>query len=248
MIVSVESQILIGVLVTSIVSGVLGMGGGMMLMALYATLLPVKMAMVLHGITQVSANGFRAYIHKDHITYKILLPYFIGVGIVFIALRIINFVPDKGLLYLTLGIFPFITFLPKVSEFFSISRKNRPLLCGGAVTFAQITAGASGGILDIFFINSPLTRYEIIATKAFTQTFGHIVKLIYYLTLINFATELNGLNFWIIPGVIGTSFLGTYIGKKILIKLNDKIFRQISKVIILLIAIGLIYKGIFFFL
>lgn len=243
----VEVKILIGVLVTSVISGVLGMGGGMILMAVYASLLPVKSAMILHGLTQMSANGFRAYIHKQHINYKILLPYFIGVGIVFVLLRMISFVPNKGVLYLCLGLFPFITFIPKIADYFSITRMNRPVLCGGAVTFAQITAGASGGILDIFFINSPLSRYQIISTKAFTQTFGHIIKLIYYLSIIKIAADLKNLNWWIYPAVIIVSFLGTYIGKKILISLNEELFRKLSKGIILFIACGLIVKGVRFF-
>ena len=61
----------IGVLVTSIISGILGMGGGMILMGLYGLLLTVPVAMVLHGVTQFAANGSRAWIHRRAIRWAV---------------------------------------------------------------------------------------------------------------------------------------------------------------------------------
>jgi hypothetical protein len=47
---------------TSVISAVFGMAGGMILMGVYAIALPVQVAMILHGITQLFANGFRAFL------------------------------------------------------------------------------------------------------------------------------------------------------------------------------------------
>ena len=41
---------------------------------------------------------------------------------------------------------------------------------------AQLIAGASGPILDVFYNGSSLNRREIVAT-AFTQAVGHLIKL-----------------------------------------------------------------------
>ena len=248
MIENMQIQIISGVLLTSIISGFLGMGGGMMLMVLYSMILPVKIAMILHGITQLSSNSFRAYLHKSHIKFKVLLPYFVGSILVFIIFRSFKFVPNLGVLYLMLGLFPFVSFIPKIAGFFSITKNNRPITCGLAVTAAQLLAGASGGILDIFFINSPLTRFQIIATKAFTQSLGHIVKLIYYLSLISLKDDIHILNLYMYLMVIITAMCGTYIGKKILNCLSENNFRTISKGIILSIATSLIYKGIAYYI
>ena len=49
--------ILATVLATSVLSGILGMAGGMLLMAVLVSLLPVSGAMVLHGAVQAMANG-----------------------------------------------------------------------------------------------------------------------------------------------------------------------------------------------
>ena len=55
----------------------------------------------------------------------------------------------------------------------------------------QLIAGASGPILDVFYNGSSLNRREIVATKAFTQAMGHLIKLAFYLRLFEWA-KLEG--------------------------------------------------------
>lgn len=52
------------------------------------------------------------------------------------------------------------------------------------VTAAQLAAGASGPLLDVFYLNTKLDRLAIVATKALTQTLGHLLKLGYYVGVI----------------------------------------------------------------
>ena len=47
-------------LVTSFISGILGMAGGMILMGILLAVVPLPQAMMLHGITQLASNGWRA--------------------------------------------------------------------------------------------------------------------------------------------------------------------------------------------
>ena len=54
------SVIAVASLVTSFISGILGMAGGMILMGVLLALLPLPAAMLLHGISQLTANGWRA--------------------------------------------------------------------------------------------------------------------------------------------------------------------------------------------
>ena len=46
-------------LITSFISGVLSMAGGMILMGIFSFFLAVPAAMMLHGITQPFSNGSR---------------------------------------------------------------------------------------------------------------------------------------------------------------------------------------------
>ena len=44
---------------TSLLSGIFGMAGGMILIGVLLVLLPVPEAMMLHGVTQLASNGWR---------------------------------------------------------------------------------------------------------------------------------------------------------------------------------------------
>ena len=46
-------------LVTSFISGIFGMAGGMLLIGFLLLFLPVPVAMVFHGVIQITANGWR---------------------------------------------------------------------------------------------------------------------------------------------------------------------------------------------
>ena len=54
------SVILIATLATAFLSSIFGMLGGLILMGVLANLLPVSAAMVLHGLIQLTSNGYRA--------------------------------------------------------------------------------------------------------------------------------------------------------------------------------------------
>ena len=68
----IESIILIITsLITSIISAVLGMGGGIILLGIMAILIPEGyMVIALHGIIQLVSNTTRSYIFKKHIKMK----------------------------------------------------------------------------------------------------------------------------------------------------------------------------------
>ena len=57
----VFSVLAFSTLVTSFISGILGMAGGMILMGVLLALLPLPAAMMLHGISQFASNGGRAF-------------------------------------------------------------------------------------------------------------------------------------------------------------------------------------------
>lgn len=241
----IEVKIIFGVFFTSIISGIIGMGGGVILMGIYSHLLPIKLAMVLHGVTQFASNSSRCFLHRRNIKSNIIFPYLIGVLFMFLALKSVDFVPNKAVVYLLLGLFPFLSLFPKLASFFNITRKYRPISSGLLVTAAQISSGASGGVLDIFYINSPLNRFQIIATKACTQSIGHLTKLIYYLSFFTITDFESHFRWWVYPAVAIVATLGSYIGKMILKNINEIKFRSMSKGIIYFISILLLYKAYF---
>ena len=109
------------------------------------------------------------------------------------------------------------------------------------VTAAQLFAGASGPLLDVFYLNARLNRFEIIASKAFTQTLGHLLKLLYYGVVIGVTDPIAS---WFYGVAILTAVVGTRVGTKLLERLEDDGFRRISGWAILAIATFCFVKGL----
>ena len=75
-----ESTILIiAAFLTSSISAILGMGGGIILLGIMAILIPEGyMVIALHGIIQLVSNTTRTYVFKKHIKKQLIKEFFIG--------------------------------------------------------------------------------------------------------------------------------------------------------------------------
>jgi uncharacterized membrane protein YfcA len=218
------------------------MAGGMILMGIFGFFLSVPAAMVLHGVAQAVSNGSRIWLYRDHIRWSVLAPYSLGALIILGIFVAITFIPNKAIVFILIGAFPFIALCIPKSIDLDMERKPVALLCGLLVTTAQMLAGASGPVLDLFYVKSSLTRHEILGTKAITQTFGHILKLTYYSFLI---TAVEELSVFIFSAVVSAAIFGNWLGSLVVNKINDKTFKSAGRFVML--AIGSIYitKGVF---
>ena len=63
---------------TAFLSGLFGMAGGLILIGVLLTILPLPSAMVLHAITQMASNGWRALLWRSHIRWRPVSIYLIG--------------------------------------------------------------------------------------------------------------------------------------------------------------------------
>lgn len=238
----ISAGLIVAALLTSFLSGIFGMAGGMILMGLMTWALTVQQAMILHGITQLSSNGFRFLLHRAHIQWSLMTTYFLGAGACLGLFVWASFVPEKAVVYLVLGCLPFFTYLKLSRDFMDITKPGRAILCGFLVTAFQLTAGVSGPMLDIFYVRSPLSRHEVVATKAVTQTAGHFIKLVYFAFLVNSSgSVLDGLPLWLCFAVIPVAFVGTVSASRLLNNLSDDQFRKYSRLIIT--VIGMVYLG-----
>jgi len=62
--------LVLATLVTSFISGVLSMAGGMILMGVFGFSLTVPAAMVLHSIAQAFSNGSRVSLYRHLIKWR----------------------------------------------------------------------------------------------------------------------------------------------------------------------------------
>lgn len=230
--------ILASVLVTSLLSGVVGMAGGMVLMGALTWVMPVQHAMTLHATSQFFANGSRAFIHRSHIHMKSTKYYLLGLVVTFATFCIIIFVPNKIIVFGLLGLGPFLPLaLPRKMKF-DFTKPVQAFFCGILVTCFQLTAGVSGPILDMFFQKIAMTRHAVVATKAFTQTISHAIKFFYFTVIVPTALDAP-LPLWIYLAIIPAAISGSHLAKHILNKLTDAQFYQATQR--LLWSIGVVY-------
>lgn len=233
------------VLGTSFISGMIGMAGGLILMGALSFLMPVSSAMILHGVTQSHANGFRAFLLRKHIQWPVLLPYTLGGSLAFSLLSLIQLVPSKAFILVMIGLFPFLTLLITKFASFDIMTKCNGIVCGFLVVGGQLLAGASGPLLDMFFLKTSLNRYEVVATKSITQTLGHLIKVFYYGRLmILFEGSSLDISYWVFPIAVAMAFTGTALGKKVLERISEAHFLKYSRIVILLIGVVYVSKGV----
>ncbi|WP_293904915.1 sulfite exporter TauE/SafE family protein [Phenylobacterium sp.] len=222
---------------TAAISGVFGMAGGLMLKGALALVLPVSATFVAHGLLQLVANGWRAILHRQHVAWKIVGLFALGSFVAAGIAGLITVVPTTATLYLFMGLVPWLVWMPDRWLKLDARRPEQALLCGLSVTGVNLTAGVAGPFLDIFFVRTSLTRHQIVATKAATQVFSHLMKIAVYGAPL-LAVHGKGLPpLWVFALAVPLSMLGTAAGGVVLNRLSDVNFKRYLRLILSVIAV-----------
>ncbi len=231
-------------LVTSVISAVFGMAGGMILMGFYAARLPVQVAMVLHGVTQLFANGFRAFLLRDRIFAPGLIWYGVGslASLAFFAW--LALVVARPTVFLFMGGIPLALSLLPSRWMPRFERPGAALSCGAVCTGASLLSGVSGPLLDVFFVRAELDRFEVIATKAFTQAVGHVIKIVYFAWLVRGPSLEMSVPWWLYPVLVACAWVGTRAGGRILQRLSDAHFRRWTGRLVVALSLVYLWKGV----
>jgi len=218
---------------TAFLSGLFGMAGGLILIGVLLALMPLPTAMVLHAITQMASNGWRAVLWRAHIRWRPVCVYLIGCALALGLWSLTKYVPAKPVALLILGVTPFLArLLPKDI------RPNPDSVWQGAVYGSicmglMLMTGVSGPLLDTFFLGGSFQRREIIATKATCQVASHFTKLIYFGCIIDQAATLDPV---LAAVAVLASMLGTTLARRILEAMTDLQFRTWARRLITTVA------------
>ena len=209
------------IVATSFVSGIFGMAGGMILMGILIVVMPLPAAMMLHAVTQMASNGWRALLWWRHIRWRPVGFFVLGSTLALAAWSFILYVPSKPIALIFLGVTPILLYLPASLKPNPESR--RQAVGYGLVSMAlMLMAGVSGPLIDSYFLGGKLDRREIIASKAICQIVCHAMKLVYFGGLIDQAAALDPV---LAVLAIGAAMLGTTLAKRILEVMTDAQFR-----------------------
>ena len=222
---------------TSTIAGIVGVGGGMMLIVILPSFLPLNALIPIHGLTQVSSNLSRAIFGYKDVQYevipKFLLGSAIGIGMFAAVLNLISleYVPLFIGIYILLSLWS-----EKFNE--KIKRYESYFLAGFFQTGLSMVVGATGPLTMTLLFKDYEDKNKVVATGAALMSITHILKVFVFMYF--------GFVFFDYIGVIVAMIIGAVSGSWVSTKLRNKIdgkkFTMILKVLLSALAIQVIVK------
>jgi hypothetical protein len=151
----------------------------------------------------------------------------------------VAWVPSRPAVFLALGLVGLSVWLPAKRFRLDAQKPIHAFASGLLVTATNLLAGVAGPLLDIFFVRTELTRHQIVATKAFTQVFAHLAKVLVYGLPLLFASMASEVPWLAIAIAIPLTMAGTRVGKAVLDRMSDMHFLAWTRWIVS--AIGAVY-------
>ena len=225
-------------LVTSIISAIIGMGGGILLLATMFCFLPHSEAIPVHAVVQLASNSTRIVAYLGSADRRVVLRFTLGLlpGSALGALMLWRFgraEASEPYLKMIVGMYVLVTpFLPRPAN----GRAARgqwwdfPLL-GLVAGSLALTVGAVGPLIAPLFTRRGFVKERLIATKAACQMVTHLVKLPAFIWLGTFA--LGELWSLAIPMVIMV-IPGTLLGRRLLKFVSPETFQTMYRVALVL--------------
>ncbi len=222
------------------------MAGGVVLMGVLLALLPLSAAMLLHGITQLVANGWRAWMWRHYVNWQIFRGFVFGALLTLTAFTIVQFVVSKPVAFILLGLTPFVSYAVPKRLALNVDHRGHPLLCGVVCTALQLLAGVSGPLMNVFYVQSALDRRGVVATKAISQTFGHFIKIIFFggISAMAAGSVFAGLSMPLIVASVVFAFAGTSLSKRVLEKMTDTNFRLWTQWLVMIMGVIYLSAGL----
>jgi len=225
---------------TSTIAGIVGLGGGMILIAILPSFLPLNALIPVHGLTQMSSNLSRALFGRKDIQYEVIPKFVLG-SICGIALfASILYVISLEYVPLFIGIYILLSlWSKKFNE--KIKKYESYFLAGFFQTGLSIVVGATGPLTMTLLLKDYKDKNKVVATSAILMSITHILKIFVFIFFGFVFSDYIGILFAMIIG----SVIGSYTGTKLRDKIDGKRFVFILKVLLSFLAIRVII-GVFF--
>ncbi len=226
-------------IVTSIISAIIGMGGGILLLAIMTFFLPIQLAIPIHGIVQLVSNSSRVYLLRKHVRWKFFKYFVVGlpIGASLSTVLLMKLLEKEHIYILLVSLIAYALFKPKKLP----ELKVKPplwIFIGIGTGISAILVGAVGPLIAPFFLRSDFTKEEIISTKAVMQTSAHLIKIPAFLFL-----EFNYSEYISLTVLMGISaIIGTKLGVLVLDKVDNKLFLILYKLFLGIAGLRILYK------
>ncbi len=219
----------------SFITAAFGIGGGGVMLAVLASLLPPAAIIPVHGIVQLGSNTGRTLLFLRHTQWQLLGAFALGslVGVALGGALVVQLHP--GWLQIAVGCFVLWTVFFKPPAFL----KRSGGITGAFCSFLTMFIGGTGPMVAAYVKAQELERHAYVGTHAMLMTVQHGLK--------TFAFGLLGFAFaqWagFIAALVAAGFLGTWLGRMMLSRIDEKRFKLALNAILVLLSARLIWAG-----
>lgn len=229
---------------TAVVSAVLGLAGGIMLLALMLLFLDPAVAIPVHATAQLASNSSRALLHWRSLRRDLLFPYVLPLlPVGWLSVGLVRTAPPD-LMRVLIGCFVVVATWRPSWLLFGLPPTRIPVgprfaLVGSLSGLLGPIIGATGPLTAPFFLGLGLSRFELIGTAAACQTAGHLAKI----ALFGSGGFDFGEHALLSLGMIVSVVLGTAVGTRLLERIPEERFPLLYKSALTLIAARLVGSG-----
>jgi len=223
-------------LFSSFITAAFGIGGGGLLLAIMATLVPTSALIPVHGVIQLGSNAGRMLVFLRGVHWPALGGFAIGsaLGCGLGGLIVVEL--PAAAVQIGVGLFVIWTVFATAPRWL----RGLPWLTGTISSFLTMFFGATGLFVASYTKSFDLPRHAHVATHAALMTLQHGLKVLVF-GLLGFAFA----DWWaFVAGMIGMGLLGTVLGRLSLDWIDERWFRRALDTLLVLISLRLILAGL----
>lgn len=237
----------VAALLTSILSAVAGLGGGLILLLVIAQFVAPTVAIPIQGAIQLVSNGSRASLLRREISWPV-----VGWAVVLmfpatlLGVALATSLPEDIVRF---GLAIFVLVLawrpelikPAEAEPRPASEAKGLLVgIGAASGFLNATVGASGPVTSPFVRAVTVSHKSFVATAAAMQVLAHVSKLIGFSASGWSITDHAGM---IGVGIVGV-VVGSWIGTRLLDRISAEGLDRLFKIVLTVLALRLLITAL----
>ncbi len=235
----VEAILGIAAFLTSVIAGVIGFGGGMLLISIMPIFLSAGAIIPVHGATQLASNSSRMVFSLKDVKRELLPRFLLGslLGVLVFSVILTNipttYVPIAIGAYMLLNLWSpdFATLIKRYENYY---------LIGFLQTGLGLIVGAPGPIAMSVLTKDLDNKDQIIATASMFMTITHLAKIPVF-GLIGFSLIDHS---YLLIFMVAGSILGSYVGTKIRLAANNEKLILIIKILLTLMAVRMIIASL----
>jgi uncharacterized protein len=226
-------------MVTAFLGVSTGAAGGLLLLAIMASVLPPTVLIPIHTVVQLGSGVTRSLMMWRYVMRGTLAPFVVGAVIgaaagakIFVALPITVLQGILGVFILA------VTWMPKLGRVGA--ERSRFLAVGFGTAFLGMFVSATGTLLAPFVASSAPNRHSQVATFGALMSVTHIAKLVAF----GFLGFAIGRYVPLMAAMVSTGALGNWLGERALDRMGERGFKYIFRSILTLLGLRLIWVAV----